>query len=379
MFRIIDRYLLFQFVQVLLICVFSLIGLYIVIDVFGHLDHFIDYSRENGNLLGILAQFYAYRSLAFFDRTSGILALIAAMFTVTWIQRHHEMTALMAAGIPRIRVLRWMLIGALSVTVFAAINREVVIPGVRAKMAVDSRNLGGERETELQPRFDSQTEVLLAGDKVIPKDKIILRPSFILPAHFAMYGKQITARKAGYKVANDRRPAGYKIWGVTSPKALLDAPSLTLSDGTPVVITPQDADWLKPNELYLVSGVTFEFLTAGTTWRDFASTRELIQQLNSPSTDLGADVRVAVHARLLQPFMDTTLLFLGLPLVVSRGNRNPFLAIGICLGVVTTFMLVALGCQSLGISGWLEPALAAWLPLIIFAPIAVAMSQSLRE
>jgi lipopolysaccharide export system permease protein len=49
------------------------------------------------------------------------------------------------------------------------------------------------------------------------------------------------------------------------------------------------------------------------------------------------------------------------------------------MGVVTAFLLVVLGCQSLGISGWLQPTLAAWLPLMIFAPLAVAMSDSLKQ
>ena len=104
----------------------------------------------------------------------------------------------------------------------------------------------------------------------------------------------------------------------------------------------------------------------------------MIHQLRSPSTDLGADVRVAIHTRFIQPFLDTTLLFLGLPFVITRTNRNPFLAIGLCLAVVTTFMVVSLACQSLGTNGWLAPTLAAWLPLLVFAPIA-SYSDALRQ
>ena len=59
---IIDRYMLRQFVQVLVICFLSLIGLYIVIDAFGHLDHFVDYADKHGSLLGTLAGYYAYRA-----------------------------------------------------------------------------------------------------------------------------------------------------------------------------------------------------------------------------------------------------------------------------------------------------------------------------
>src|SRR3954471_17763606 len=80
---IIDRYMLRQFVQALIICLLSLIGLYIVIDAFSHLDHFIDYAAKHGSLIKIMGPYYAYRGVAFFDRTSGVLTLIAVMFTVT--------------------------------------------------------------------------------------------------------------------------------------------------------------------------------------------------------------------------------------------------------------------------------------------------------
>lgn len=93
MMAIIDRYLLAQFLKVFVICFLSLTGLYIVIDGFANLDDFMIYADKHGNLLPVMAEYYGYKSLAFFDRTCGILTLIAAMFTITWIQRHHELTA----------------------------------------------------------------------------------------------------------------------------------------------------------------------------------------------------------------------------------------------------------------------------------------------
>jgi lipopolysaccharide export system permease protein len=375
---IIDRYMLRQFVQVLMICFLSLTGLYIVIDAFGHLDHFVDYSKEHGSLLGTLAGFYGYQAVAFFDRTSGVLTLIALMFTVTWIQRHNEMTALLAAGIPRTRVLRPVLVAAIGVSLAAAANREVVMPGLREQLTRNTKNLGGEQEALMQSRFDSQTDILIGGERIVPAEKKIVAASFVLPRRLDRFGKQLTAREARFLGADGPRPSGYLLSGVTAPKALLKQPSLLLA-GEPVVVTPVGNDWLEADQIFVVSGVSFEFLAAGANWRDFAATSEMIHQLRSPSTDLGNDVRVAIHTRFIQPFLDTTLLLLGLPFVVTRTNRNPFIAIGLCLAVVTVFMLVVLGCQSLGSSGWLRPALAAWLPLMIFAPIAAAMSDALRQ
>jgi lipopolysaccharide export system permease protein len=74
-----------------------------------------------------------------------------------------------------------------------------------------------------------------------------------------------------------------------------------------------------------------------------------------------------------------SLLFLGLPLVLSREVRNIFLAIGRCGVIVIAFMVTVMVCHSLGRSHWIEPARAAWLPLFIFVPGAVAMSEPLRE
>src|SRR5262245_24789596 len=139
---IIDRYLLRQFVQVLIICFLSLVGLYIVIDAFSHLDHFVDYSEKHGSLLGILAGYYGYRALWFVDRLSGVLALVALMFTVTWIQRHNEMTALLAAGVTRTRVLRPVIIAALGVSLLAAANRGGGLPNIRHRPSPHDNNLG---------------------------------------------------------------------------------------------------------------------------------------------------------------------------------------------------------------------------------------------
>ena len=119
-------------------------------------------------------------------------------------------------------------------------------------------------------------------------------------------------------------------------------------------------------------------LSNGSAWRSYASTGELISELNRPSTDLGADVRVAVHARMVQPLTDTTLLMLGLPLMFSRRQRNVFLSIGVCLAVAIAFTLATVACQSLGGISLLRPTLAAWLPIMVFLPVAVGMSHALR-
>jgi len=373
---IIDRYLLRQFLKTFVICYLSLTGLYIVFDAFTHLDEFLNYSDRGGGLLWLMASFYAYQAILFFELTSGLLTLVAAMFTLAWIQRHNELTALMSAGISRTRVVVPVISAAVAIALLATANRELVIPGIRDELARQPSNLLRDQGQRLQPRYDNQTDVLIRGRSVYGDRQRIERPDFLLPERLNQYGHKLAAENAFYQPPAGNRPGGYLLENVEQPRDLGSRPSLRLGD-QPVLITPRDADWLKPNQCFLVSDVGFEQLTEGQALRKFSSTAQLISGLRNRSLDYGADVRVAIHARMVQPFLDVTLLFLGLPLVVSRESRNVFLAIGMCIGVVTIFLLVVIGFQHLGSIYLVDPALAAWAPLMLFVPPAVWLAESM--
>jgi lipopolysaccharide export system permease protein len=146
-----------------------------------------------------------------------------------------------------------------------------------------------------------------------------------------------------------------------------------------VLLFTAETHCLKPNECFVVSGVGLEQIAGGRNWQRFCSTFELMRALRNPSTEYGPDIRVAVHARLVQPLLDMTLLFLGLPLVLARESRTIFMAIGMCLGIVSAFFLVVMTCHALGNNCLIAPATAAWTPLAIFVPVAVALAEPLRD
>jgi len=377
--KIIDRYLLRQFIKTFIVCYLSLTGLYIVFDAFTHLEEFIRCGEKSGGLLPLMAEFYGYKAILFFDRTAGLLALVSAMFTISWIQRHNEMTALMSAGISRVRVAAPIIAAGVFVALVAAGSRETLIPRYRNEMARTPFDLIGDKGQPLEARYDNQTDILIRGDRTFGDGQRIDGPNFLLPRGMRDYGKQIVAKEAFYHPPEGERPGGYLFDKVRHPKQLTERESLTL-DGKPVVIMPADAPgWLKPDQCFVVSDVTFDQLTGGRAFREFSSTRQLVSGLANPSLDFGADVRVAIHARLVNPLLDVTLLMLGLPLVVTRQSRNVFIAIAMCAGVVTLFLLVVIASQHLGTMLVISPAMGAWLPLMIFAPAAVGMAGAMWE
>lgn len=376
---IIDRYLLRQFWQTFVICFFSLWGLYVVFDLFTNLEEFFQAAEKSGSLWNLIGSFYAYQAIVFFDRTSGLLALVSAMATLAWLERHNEMTALMAAGISKLRIAAPVVAASIVVTGLAVVNRELVMPRYRHQLARKTTDLLGDRAQGMAPCYDTTTKILFRGEATYTSEQRIHNPDFLLPPSLDQYGHTLLAEDAFYQPANQYHPAGYLLTGVRLPANLHQLPSIP-QEGPPILITPRDApDWLEPDQCFVVSYIPFEQLSGGAAWRQYASTAELIRGLRTQGFDFGADVRVAIHSRLVQPLLDLTLLFLGLPLILRRETRNVFLALGMCFAMVAGFMVVVFAFQYLGTIYLLSPSLAAWAPLLVFVPAAVALSEPLWE
>lgn len=374
-----DRYLLRLFTKVLVVCFISITGLYIVVDAFTNLDEFMGYGRQEGSVLAVLSEYYSAQLPWFFDRISGVLTLIAAVFAVTWLQRTRELTALLAAGIPQHRIIRPLIAAAVAVSLIAAANRELTIPALRGKLMRNAQDWRGERPKRVEPVRDNQTDILINGRYTYANERRIEMPDFLLDRPLGGFGRRLLAANAYYREPENGRPRGYLLTEVQVPENLAEVSSVVI-DGRPLILAPKDTPWLQPNQCFVASEVGFEQLEGGELWRRLSSTPQLLAGLRNPSLDFGLDAKVTVHARLVQPFLDIVLLFLGLPLVLTRENRNLFLAGGWCLGLVLLFVLFVTGCQLLGSKGYLlSPSLAAWLPLLVFVPAATALAHPIFE
>jgi lipopolysaccharide export system permease protein len=374
---IIDRYVLRLYIKVLAVCFVSFTGLFIIIDAFGNLEEFLDYGSKRGSLLAVMVEYYGARTLSFFDRTSSLLALISSMFVVTWMQRTNELTAVMAAGIPKLRIVKPLLAASVAVSVLAAMNRELMIPRVREGLSHNMQDPEGAVGQKIHPRYDLRTDIFISGGSTFFNEKRIAKPRFRLPDSLAAYGRQLTAENAWYREPAPQRPRGYLLTDVEQPVNLAELDSLRVR-GRDVILSPKDTPWLEPNQCFVVSDVSFDLLTGGMGWKQFSSTFELISGLRNSSLDLGWDVQVTVHSRFVQPLLDVSLLLLGLPLVLKRESRNIFVAAGLCLAIVAAFFLVNMACHAMGANYLLSPDLAAWAPLMIFAPFAFAIFRSLQ-
>jgi lipopolysaccharide export system permease protein len=370
---ILDRYALRLFVKVLVVSFASLTGLYVMVVSIENLDEFITLAQREGGFLKVFAEYYGPRVLTFFDRMYPFLSLLSAMFVIAWMQRTNELIAIQAGGISKGRVVRPLILACGLVSLFGVVNRELVIPRMRPQLVRDIHDSLGTSTRTVTPRYDHDTDIFISGGRIISAESAMLRPVFRLPRPLHGFSRQIEAEKATYLEADETHPAGYLMETVVRPAGVNSLASVVVDDRV-LIDTPRDAAWLKPGQCFVASQVSFNQLLAGSMWQRFASSGELVAGLRSAGLNYGAEARVTVHARFLQPLLDLTLVFLGLPLVVSRHQRGLFVAVGHTTLVVSVFVTVVMASRALGSNYLLSPSLAAWLPLVVFIPLAAALA-----
>jgi lipopolysaccharide export system permease protein len=374
-----DRYLLKFFLRTLLICFLSVASLYVVIDIMNNLEEFITYGERAGGTLHVVLHYYAPRMLMFLDRTSAVFAAVAGLFVLSWMQGTNELVAVMAAGVSQVRIARPLLAAVLLVSSFAVANRELIMPRFRETLSRNAQDLLGENRRAIQPLYDNETDIYFTGRAALLMDKRIADPSLRLPTALAAFGRHLIADNAFYQKARQHRPSGYLLTGVKTPANIDELPSATLKNERPVLLTAKDTDWLKPKQCFVVSRIDFDQLAGGAGWKEYSSTRQLIAGLRNPSLDFGADVRVNVHTRLVQPLLDILLFVTVLPLVFTTRARNVFVAAGLCLSVISAYAFIVPACHFLGDNYLISPALAAWSPVLIFSPLACYVAAPLWE
>ena len=111
MITTLDRMVLVAFFRSYAIVWSSLIGLFVVIDLFTHLDAYM--SRPGGfiAIANYIIRYYAFRVPQVFDLLAEPISLMAATFTVAWMQKNNELLPQLSAGIPTRRIIRPILLG----------------------------------------------------------------------------------------------------------------------------------------------------------------------------------------------------------------------------------------------------------------------------
>lgn len=355
--KTIDRYLFVNFLAAYFICFVSMVGLFIIIDLFANIDEFLEDHAGAMVLFRRAGTYYFFHSFEYFARLSPIITQISAMVTLANLHRHNELVALLAAGIPTRRALVPVLFGASLVIGFGVFNREVILPSNSELLQRLHENIEATKGSAPTNRQDKD-HVLIRAKSAYHENARIEEVNVTLPIE--ILGQLIDLQCA--EAFNEKDPQtgqnGWRLVKATPSDLPLDNPGNGKLKRLP------------SGDLFLTTNLTFVDMIRRKEWKMFASIADLLRELES---DDGAEIRSLIHSRLMQPVLNLILVLIGIPFVLQWENRNIFRSIAVSMFLSSLFM-VADGVSSYFSNyGYIDPVSAAWLPVFIFGPLSVTL------
>ncbi len=367
----IDRYITILFLRTMLICFFSIGGVFVVFHAFNNLDALTRLVDEAGSAPLALASYYGPYLLLLFDWTAAIISLMAMLFTVSWLRRSGELTSLLAAGVRHGRILRPMLVIVVGVIVAQWISRECVLPNYREVLTTKPNELRPDRVQAMLPSYDKSSGILIEGEGIQWNESRVEEPSFRLYTSFPGFGDLIEGRSAVWRPADSRAPSGYIVEDVARPAGIDDLSGGEIN-GRLVLLTRRDAEWLQPGQCFVATTLDLEVLSDNPRSTRMAGIPELIRRIRNGSVHSSRDLHTLLHERMLRAPLDLCLVLLGLPLVINRGDSRLFQVVGQAIGIVLMFFGIKTVAGAMANNGYLiTSAMAAWAPLVLLGPLAV--------
>ncbi|MGL6076590.1 MAG: LptF/LptG family permease [Fimbriiglobus sp.] len=358
-----DRLYFISYIRSYLIVLTSLLSLYIIVDLFTNLDDFSKGNLEE-NVRHILG-YYAAHISKIFNQMSEAISLIGAMFTVAWMQRSNELLPQLSAGISTRRVIRPILFGCLLTLALGPLNQEYFIPSVATELQKQRDDPNQERAIEVRGAFDP-TGIHIEGFVGYPKDQRVLEMSITFPNGGPSGVAQLSAREAFYIPPTGKPGTGGWKLVQTTPETI---------EGT----LPPYLENVSTGIYFLKTrDVDFDSITRSGSWFLYASTPRLRELLAKQDSRRQPGVAVVFHMRLTRPLVGIMLILMGLGVILRDQNKNVFVNVGMCLVLCALFYAAVYGCKYLGENDLLAPALAAWLPVLLFGPFAFVMFDSIH-
>jgi lipopolysaccharide export system permease protein len=366
MWKLLDRQMFFNYLKSYLVCLVSLLGLFIVVDLFTNLDDFSSATDDLPTLIEYVSTYYLYNSVKIFDRLSEAIVLLAAMFTIALMQRNNELLPLLSAGVSTRRVVRPVLLGAVVMLGLSAANQEMILPRVDGSFVEIRGDPTGEKESEVNGAYDTNG-MQVSGRVAIKKDMIVKDFVVVFPPKVGRESiTALQAKEARYIPPGGEGQSGGWMLTTTKPEEL---------DGW----SRRDLlECIVPGQYFLRTDLDFEKVTRLKNWHIYTPTWRLLEELNRLENNKLASVAVMFHMRLTRPILGMVLVFLGLSVILRDQNRNVFISAGMCLILCGFFFVACFTCQSMGNNEYLSPALAAWLPVLLFGPLSFVMFDAVH-
>jgi lipopolysaccharide export system permease protein len=343
--KLLDRYLVRQFLVTFFLLVMGLPLLFIIGDITDHIDTYMD----RGVTMGRMGLAYVYQFPLFMVYAFPISALVATVFTIGGMTRHQEITAAKAGGVSfwRLFIPIWLLSLVLSAGAFGLSE---IVPGALRKAAT----LRGEQVATISsgPRinfvFQTEREGVLSARRLDAGTGEMTELALERNATEKVPGMHLMARRAVW-----RQKGGWRLEDGWRRELLADGTERAVRFDTlsapGLVETPEDlmAEPREPEQMR------------------YAEMTRFIGAIERSGGDANP-LRVEQAQKLAVPLAVIVIVLFGAPLVTSSNRGGAAYGVGISLGITIIYMLLFRVGKALGSSGAIDPMIAAWGPNLLF-------------
>jgi len=360
-------------------CLSGFLIFWIAFDLFGELGDLHEHKMHTGDIL----QYYLVRAPEFLVLILPMALLLALLYTLTNHARHHEITAIRAAGLSLWRMsLPYLLVGfAASIALFS-LNEFWVPNSDDLAEAIKNRRMPASPGS-LPPHlvrnlgFSNAREGRRWHIEMYDSNKSEMSKVLVIWAHPDGSKRWLNAERAIH--TNDiwtfLNVREHREMPVANSTNLLLVPTL-LTNVLPCPEFSETPEQIK-SEIRLAGRVSF---------RDAAKKAdvpiaEILNYLRlhpQPSRSDRYYLYTKLHGRLAAPWTCLIVVLIALPFGAASGRRNIFVGVASSIFICFTYFVLQQLSLVLGVGGYLPSWLAAWFPNLAFGSVGAWLTAIVR-
>jgi lipopolysaccharide export system permease protein len=369
--RLLDKYLFRELLVPLGYCLSGFLICLATADLYGRLDDF-----QDANTPAALVFRYVWLTVPeSLVRVLPIALLLALLYALTNHARHHELTAIRAAGVSLWRLsLPYFTVGAVLSGASFLIN-EFWVPSAseEAQQILDARPRRGKTSSGDQVRnllfvnARDNRSWQIGSYQVKAAAMSQVRVDWVLPDQ---------SRREYYAEQGSWTNG---VWVLTRLELVTYPPGANLHTNHAILPFYEAKEFNETPEQ-----IKSEIAILGMSQASRRAEVPLFQILNylrlhpTIQATLSSWLRTQLHGRIAEPFTCLVVVLIALPFGARSGRRNVFVGVAASIFIVFSFyVLMSLGL-ALGTRGWLPPWLGAWLPNLSFTTASLWLIRRVR-
>lgn len=373
--RLLDRYLLREFLIPLGYCLCGFLTLWIFFDLFAELNNF-----QSKKLHGTdIAEYYLVNMPETLSMILPITVLLALLYTLTNHARHHEITAIRAAGIGLWRLcLPYLAIGFSASVGLFALNELIAPDSAEAADKILNRrapktagSLGPNQVANFGFTNTRDGRKWLIG--IYNTDTAEMANVKLNWKLSDGSSRWLVADRAA-RVNNAWTFYNVLVYSEASGAGTLPMPSIQ----TNVLAFPEFTE--TPEEIkseIKISGA--DRPSARTTKLPELSISEILSYLSlHPHPLREKELYTKFYGRLAAPWTCFVAVLIAIPFGAGGGRRNVFVGVASSIVICLLYYFLQPLCLTFGSAGYMPPWLAAWLPNLVFGAVGLWMTGRVR-